>query len=260
MVGLISRRGSADVTHSNHGCGTRRRAANASFSRAYLEETPTPKGANVVSSTATKRKRPGGAPVGLNREAILQAASRFELDELQMAEVAKVLGVSKPAIYHYFPSKQELIRALGVEALRGVQLRAVGNRSWRDLLTEAAHATHDLYLAHPEYLTVLTAGGTAAATHIVERMLVALSAAGCDEAKAVRTMELISAWCSYSATQTQFFKSHELTDAARFAHSFDEAQIRPESPVRALTGYYAEHSRAELFEGTLQHLLDAVAP
>lgn len=56
------------------------------------------------------------------RKEILQAAQQLLLKEgvqgLTIAAVAKAAGVSKPAVYYYFESKEEVVAGLAQEALR----------------------------------------------------------------------------------------------------------------------------------------------
>lgn len=47
--------------------------------------------------------------------------ARYSYDELSMGEIAREVGISKPLLYHYFPSKQEFFQATlaqGAEVLR----------------------------------------------------------------------------------------------------------------------------------------------
>lgn len=47
--------------------------------------------------------------------------ARHSYDELSMGEIAREVGISKPLLYHYFPSKQEFFQATlaqGAEVLR----------------------------------------------------------------------------------------------------------------------------------------------
>jgi AcrR family transcriptional regulator len=47
--------------------------------------------------------------------------TRHSYDELSMARIAREAGISKPLLYHYFPSKQEYFRATLADAAEGLQ-------------------------------------------------------------------------------------------------------------------------------------------
>src|SRR5688500_18686077 len=49
--------------------------------------------------------------------------TRHSYDELSMARIAREAGISKPLLYHYFPSKQEYFRATLTKAAEDLQRR-----------------------------------------------------------------------------------------------------------------------------------------
>ncbi|HWT92068.1 MAG TPA: TetR family transcriptional regulator [Solirubrobacteraceae bacterium] len=58
------------------------------------------------------------------RAALLAAATELfgthGYDELSMAKIAKAAGVSKPLLYHYFPTKQKLFEAVASQAAQDI--------------------------------------------------------------------------------------------------------------------------------------------
>lgn len=76
--------------------------------------------------TETKPKRQGRPPTIANaRERILDAAARLfardGYDRTSLGELATSVGVTKAAIYHYFPNKQEIYEAIIVRTLEGLR-------------------------------------------------------------------------------------------------------------------------------------------
>jgi len=72
-----------------------------------------------------KRARPGRPPtLPAARERILDAAARqfahSGYESSSVADLAAALGVSKAAIYHYFPTKQDIYDAIILDVLGGL--------------------------------------------------------------------------------------------------------------------------------------------
>ncbi len=205
------------------------------------------------------RRRPGGPPVGLTREAILHAADGLDVNELSMPALAASLGVTTAALYHHFPGKGALVGALAERALRDVRLRAVGRRSWRDLVAEAAHAMLDVLLARRASLPHIGASVGAAAEPVAERILLALELAGCGEERAVAALEQIFAWCVYSALQTAYLAEHGLAGRKALGAYWDATGAAADSRTRVLVERYATRGRREIFDATLAAILDGAS-
>lgn len=77
-------------------------------------------------STEAKPKRQGRPPTIANaRDRILDDAARLfardGYDGTSLGELATSVGVTKAAIYHYFPNKQEIYEAIIVRTLEGLR-------------------------------------------------------------------------------------------------------------------------------------------
>lgn len=77
------------------------------------------------SVSPARRGRPGRPPtLEAPRERILAAASdlfaRSGYENSSIADLAGALGVSKAAIYHYYPTKQDIYDAIILETLQGL--------------------------------------------------------------------------------------------------------------------------------------------
>jgi AcrR family transcriptional regulator len=85
--------------------------------------------------TVVKRTRGGVQPVSITQEDLLDEGLRIVeakgLDALNVAAVARGLGISSPAVYHYVRSREELIRRVCERVAEKVELPEPGG-PWQD--------------------------------------------------------------------------------------------------------------------------------
>jgi TetR/AcrR family transcriptional regulator, tetracycline repressor protein len=83
-----------------------------------------------------RRSRGGTQPLPLTRDDIVSAAlpllARDGVDGLTMRSVADALGISSPAVYHYFSSRDDLIDRLCERVAAEVDLTVDPLRRWDD--------------------------------------------------------------------------------------------------------------------------------
>ncbi len=88
-------------------------------------------------------------PVDERRAQILEAANRLfaehAFEELSMRELAEAAGISKPLLYHYFPSKTELFKAAVSE--HAAVLQSLIEPTGEGTPLEQLSASLDAYLA-----------------------------------------------------------------------------------------------------------------
>ncbi|HEY0844520.1 MAG TPA: TetR/AcrR family transcriptional regulator [Noviherbaspirillum sp.] len=115
------------------------------------------------------KKRPGRPPAVENpRKRILEQAAQLFADKgyetASMADLARSMGVSKAAVFHYFQTKQQIYDAVILQALEGlartvaeaVAREAAAPEKLRCFMT--AHARY--FEAHrPEFITMLVGFG-----------------------------------------------------------------------------------------------------
>jgi TetR/AcrR family tetracycline transcriptional repressor len=94
--------------------------------------------------TAPRRGRP---PL-VTPEAILDAVGSKQGLDWTMAGIAAELGVSEPAIYYHFPSKQALLFALGARVVSELELPS-SDLEWEPWLEEFAHRMLGLCRSRP---------------------------------------------------------------------------------------------------------------
>jgi AcrR family transcriptional regulator len=196
----------------------------------------------------------------LTREAILRAADTFEVDELSMPRLAKVLGVSHAALYHWFPNKQALVHALVESTLQDVELPDATGLPWREQVMVAAVALRNVLLVRSTHLPHLAASASAAASPLSEQVLEALEVAGFAPAEAVQLTELTFAWAFYSAWQSAYAASHDLHDGETLKRHLEHMGAPTGSRLHALVSHYSEYSTEEIFKQNLQALLDRFEP
>ncbi len=206
------------------------------------------------------RRRSGGPPVGLTRDAILRAADAFDVDDLSMPALASSLGVSHGALYHYFPSKKALVDALAESALENVRLPDAGDRDWRELVLEAASAWHEVLLTHSHYLPYRAASVGAASVAITERILTALLDVGCSQVRAAQISARIFAWCLYSAVQHAYNEEHDLHTDEQLHGYLDSIGAAADSAMRVLPHYYSSRSREQIFRDGIEAIIETAGP
>jgi AcrR family transcriptional regulator len=204
--------------------------------------------------------RPGGPPVGLTREAILRAADTFEVTELSMPRLAKALGVSHGALYHWFPNKQALIHALVESTLQDVEIPDGAGLTWKEQIVAAAVALRSVLLVRSTHLPHLAASASAAASPLSERILEALDDAGLSDPEAIQVTELCCAWAFYSAWQSAYAASHGLHDGGTLKRHLDQIGAPENSRLHVLVNRYSESSSEEIFRQNLLALLDRFEP
>lgn len=73
-----------------------------------------------MSTTAAKRGRPGHDQSSVLRTAV-EVFNKHGYEATSMGTLAEALGISKSAIYHHVPSKEDLLRRALEEALGGLE-------------------------------------------------------------------------------------------------------------------------------------------
>ena len=104
---------------------------------------------------AVKTKR--GRPNVVNRERILGVARSLGPRDLTMHAVAVELGVSTPALYHYFPKKKELLSALAGEYVAELSEPVDSGQGWRVWMIESGASSFEMLERFPEAVQYMNA-------------------------------------------------------------------------------------------------------
>ena len=78
-----------------------------------------------------------GRPKRLTKRAIVRAAAQIPQEEFSLLKLAEILGVSSQSLYHYFPSKEAIAKAIALEIAADVPVPS-SDLNWRDYVRETA--------------------------------------------------------------------------------------------------------------------------
>ncbi|MGI9601066.1 MAG: TetR/AcrR family transcriptional regulator [Acidimicrobiales bacterium] len=151
----------------------------------------------MMASTGQQVVR--GRPCTIDRSRILAAARELPIDQLTMASLARHLGVTPAALYHYFPNRDAVFDALAADLVDGVTVPDP-ELPWSDFLEQLAGNLRAHLLDSPWALALT--GRThpvGAGLRLVEQCLQVLMAAGFDARSAAQTSLLVIRFATMSA-------------------------------------------------------------
>ena len=155
-----------------------------------------------VAVTATAR---GGRPPRIRPEEILDLLAARIDDSWTMAGIAAELGVSEAAVYYYFPTKSDLLRALGQRLFANLQLPQVRG-DWAAWLADLGMCLFDFFVRYPLITSagVDLLGETVAESWPAEGMLATLVAEGLSIADADTALTTIIVLASGYASMAAY--------------------------------------------------------
>ncbi|HKY91551.1 MAG TPA: helix-turn-helix domain-containing protein [Nevskiaceae bacterium] len=112
-----------------------------------------------------------GRPPQISRERILDVARQIPARELTMHAVARRLGVSTPALYRHFESRDELLVALGARLSVKFALRPPDPKNWRAWLLDTGVDFYRFLVDNP---VILSTSGWSHAAGMGEALLQAV--------------------------------------------------------------------------------------
>jgi AcrR family transcriptional regulator len=133
----------------------------------------------------------------LTRERVVDAAlaliDRHGLEAFSMRQLARQLGVEAMALYHHFPSKAHLRRAVGDRLLAEIVPFDPNTDDWLGALREMAHSYRAVARRHPHAfaLAILPQQGTVGSAAPHHAHLGLLRRAGFDQAIAILILRTI---------------------------------------------------------------------
>ena len=80
---------------------------------------------------------------------MLDTARSLSAEELTMPEVAKILGVKTPALYHHFSSREALIGEVGQQLFSDMPIPDPDSANWREWLHDINMRLYRFVLANP---------------------------------------------------------------------------------------------------------------
>jgi AcrR family transcriptional regulator len=171
-----------------------------------------------------------------------------------MPALADVLGVTHPALYYYFTSKQTLIDALATDALTAAGLGETKDGDWRTVVIDAAISFHDVMRA---WLPPMRESVAAFGAPVAERIAVALISAGWTSENAIELAEVLLAWSMFTAMSGPRLHTVGRTEES-LSGFWDEAGVAGDSPLRLRPDRLLK--RDEFFVEMLNTILDTFNP
>jgi AcrR family transcriptional regulator len=191
----------------------------------------------AVATTAEKRT---GRPPRISRDEILRVAAEQDLVGLTIAGVAAALGVRPGALYHYFPSKAELVAALATRSAWEAPVPDKADKGWEEWLVEAAVVIRDLFVIYPLDLQVLPAALTGAVP-LIEEIHAVLLDAGLIPEQALDAYLLLMNCCLGGAVSLRRLQEQGHLTEADWAATLEIAGIDEASPSRRLLTAYRHY-------------------
>lgn len=100
-----------------------------------------------------KRTRGGTQPVTLSRDDVLEAGlrvvERSGIEALSVSAVARELGVSSPAVYHYLDGKDDLVTRVCERVARSIELPDEDDARWDDRIVAVILAMNAAFARYP---------------------------------------------------------------------------------------------------------------
>lgn len=122
------------------------------------------------------------SPRRTTREAIVAAAlallDEVGIDGLTMRKLARAVGVPPMSLYLHFPSKEKLLDLMYQEIASRLYADLNDESPWQSGLGVLCQRTRTMFLAHPEWVRLLTRPAVPAAVPLRERLLEQMLAAG----------------------------------------------------------------------------------
>lgn len=213
-------------------------------------------------SDSSKRER-RGRPAKLTNQQILDAACALGLPNLTLGAVAKVLGVSVAALYHYFKDRDELAEFVANTVVVDYPLPSDGTGDWFHWARTFAYTQRAIYERFPGLAQVAVQRTINAAIPRLEQSVRLALKSGFDEK---------TAWWATRAVQEFVFSWYhrvEIREAliARTGESYQTSLRRvvqefPDGEMPLMRSIADEDDGAaedERFEFTLRALLAGIA-
>jgi AcrR family transcriptional regulator len=208
------------------------------------------------------RSRAKAARAPLRREAIVGAAlaqiDAKGLEALSMRTLGAALGVEAMALYHHFPSKDELLQGVMERLLAEAELPPPGSMPPLERLRRFVRSYRQIAVRHPHAFVLLAVRrfNTEAAFALYERILDALAEAGLDAVHSARLFRLIGYYASGAGLAEIASRAQEPDAAPVKLEKLGDRQRFPR--VAAVARYLRVSNLEAVFEFGLDILFDEI--
>lgn len=161
---------------------------------------------------ALRRRNPAparGRPPRVSAERIVAAAIDIGLSRVTLAEVARRLGVTVPALYRHVRNRDEIVKLAAIELSVRRGRPAGGAGHWSEVVRNCAHGMVELFVAEPQLICEVMNGtlGPDAEMDFVEQFLAALTPHGFTPAEGIRVHHAVAMLAIGAAVSATAMKS-----------------------------------------------------
>src|SRR6201993_3358544 len=165
---------------------------------------------SVVGLRRRIQASPRGRPPRVGAADIVAAAIDIGLSRVTLAEVAKRLGVTVPALYRHVRNRDEIVKLAAIElTVRRNQPAGGAAAHWSDVVRGCAHGMVALFTAEPQLICEVMNGslGPDGEMDFVEQFLAALTRHGFTPAEGIRIHHAVAMLAIGAAVSATAMKS-----------------------------------------------------
>jgi len=150
-----------------------------------------------------------GRPPRVGAESIVAAAIDIGLSRVTLAEVARRLGVTVPALYRHVRNRDEIVKLAAIQLTMQRGQPAGLASHWSDVVKACAHGMVELFVAEPQLICEVMNGtlGPDGEMDFVEQFLAALTPHGFDPADGIRVHHAVAMLAIGAAVSATAMKS-----------------------------------------------------
>lgn len=184
--------------------------------------------------------KPAGRPRRLSLERVLDEALAMGIDNIEMAPLAKRLGVAVGTLYSYVNSREHLIFQIASRQGQDMVVKDVG-QIWQDIIREHAGLTFERLRGWPQMIVNLVSGS--AGVHF-----------GVDTRRAIVDL-LYERGISKRMANELYFETNQTVLGAVVATQFMETTLSPLADGRSSAEAFGIPERFGRYELALERLI-----
>jgi AcrR family transcriptional regulator len=211
----------------------------------------------------TAKERRIGRPPRIDTDVIADAVLEVGVDDATVRNVAALLGVSVPGLYHHVNGRQDLLRIAAERTVAGIRMPNDRRMHWAQWLRMWGRFVRREVVSQPE-MAALFASGRVMDDGLVEirkQAITVLGRVGFDPPDAVDVFESVSVIALGTAMQENRVRAHAKRRPERPSREPSNARAKGRMNLQLLDGIgdNAPSDPDERFESRLTDLLVGVA-
>jgi AcrR family transcriptional regulator len=204
-----------------------------------------------------------GRPPRIDAAAIAKAVMEVGVDEATVRNVAALLGVSVPGLYHHVNGRQDLLRIAAERTVAEIRMPDDGRMHWAQWLRMWGRFVRSEVIIQPEMAALFASGRVKddGLFAIRKQAITALGHAGFDPPAAVDVFESVSVIALGTAMQDNRVRARVTKGRERLSREPTGTRARGQKNFQVLDGIRRNSlpDPDERFEGRLTDLLVGVA-